>query len=264
MSSIYYCAAWTDSGFFRGCSHEHETIGEADSCILCAPGYVVAVENGIMRALTAEEESEFQRIHYAPRTDTPLVPEETVADDPRYAVMIKIRVGNRWIWTTRMCYATYAEAAAHARDGNKVVRFRSAEYVALRKQTEAASLLVIKAPRECTLPQGEGETFVEFVSRFLCAYGFDQPAEPHSDKAHGSVDATRPTTMGSQESSSFTSESHNQSLIEPPAAFARLILSRLSESETGKLGRMRDEDIAALLKVLAIRFPTLRAEGRCD
>lgn len=263
MTSIYYSAAWTDSGFFLGCSHEHETIGEADSCIPCAGGYVVAVENGVMRSLTAEEESEYQRVHYAPHTDTPLVPEETVADDLRYAVMIKIRVGDRWIWTTWMCYATYAEAAAHARDGNKVVRFRSAEYVALRKQTEAASLLVIKAPRECTLPQSEDETFVEFVSRFLSAYGFDQPAEPHSGEAHGSVDPARPTLMGGQEECSLTSESHNQSLIETPTAFARLILSRLSESETGKLGRMRDEDIMALLKVLAIRFLTLRPKGRC-
>lgn len=106
-----------------------------------------------MRSLTAEEESEFQRVHYAPRTDTPLVPEETVADDLRYAVMIKIRVDGRWIWTTWMCYATYAEAAAHARKGNQVVRFRSAEYVALRKQTQAASQLVIKAPRETIPPK---------------------------------------------------------------------------------------------------------------
>lgn len=262
MSSIYYSAAWTDSGFFLGCSHEHETIGEADSCIPRAGGYLVAVENGVIRSLTAEE-SEFQRVHYAPYTDTPLVPEETVADDPRYAVMTKIRVGNRSIWTTWMCYATYAEAAVHARDGNKVVRFRSAEYVALRKQTEAASLLVINAPRESIPPQGEGETFVEFVTRFLSAYGFDQPAEPQSDEKHGSVDRAGLLPIGGY-GWSLTSESLNQSsMFETPTYFARLILSRLTESETGKLGRMRDEDIVALLKVLAIRFLTLRPKGRC-
>ena len=68
---MYYSAAWTDSGFLLGCSHEHETIAEADSCIPCAGGYVVGVENGVMRSLTAEEEEEFQRVHYAPRTDKP-------------------------------------------------------------------------------------------------------------------------------------------------------------------------------------------------
>jgi hypothetical protein len=269
MRSTCYSAAWTDSGFLLGCSHEHETIADADSCIPCAGGYVVAVENGVMRSLTAEEESEFQRVHYVPRTNNPAVPDEEVADDARYAVMIRIRVGvggrvgDRWTWTTWMCYATYAEAAAHARDGNKVVRSRSAEYVALRKQTKAASPLIIKASRESIPPQGEGETFVEFVSRFLNAYGFDQPAEPHSNEAHGSVEPARPTSIGGQEECSLTSESHNQSLIETPTAFARLILSRLNESETGKLGRMRDQDIAALLKVLAIRFLTLRPKGRC-
>ena len=56
MKSTYYSAAWTDSGFLLGCSHEHETILEADSCIACAGGYVVGVENGVMRSLTAEEE----------------------------------------------------------------------------------------------------------------------------------------------------------------------------------------------------------------
>jgi hypothetical protein len=43
---MHYSAAWTDSGFLLGCAHEHETIAEADSCIPCAGGYVVAVERG--------------------------------------------------------------------------------------------------------------------------------------------------------------------------------------------------------------------------
>jgi hypothetical protein len=60
---MHYSAAWTDSGLLLACSHEHETIREADSCIPCAGGYVVGVENGVMRSLTAEEEAEFQRAH---------------------------------------------------------------------------------------------------------------------------------------------------------------------------------------------------------
>jgi len=85
MESIHYSAAWTDSGFLLGCSHEHETIVEADSCIPCAGGYVVGVENGVMRSLTAEEEGEFQRVHYAPRTDNPAAP-ELVINAPRESI----------------------------------------------------------------------------------------------------------------------------------------------------------------------------------
>jgi hypothetical protein len=75
--------------------------------------YVVGVEAGVMRALTAEEETEFQRGHYATDTDRPIVPEETVADDSRCAVMIKIRVVDYWTWTTWMLFETYEEAVAH-------------------------------------------------------------------------------------------------------------------------------------------------------
>src|SRR5208282_2734158 len=261
---MYYFAAWTDSRFLLGCSHEHETIREADPCIPCAGGYVVAVENGVMRSLTAAEEAEWQRVHYVPRTNNPAVPDEEVADDPRYAVMIRIRVVDRWTWTTWMCFETYAEAVAHARKNNKVVRFRSAEYVALRKQTEPASPLVIKAPRESIPPLSKGETLLEFVNRFLSAYGLDQNAEHISDAKPASVDALSHIPIQIQDDGSFPCELPNQSsMIETSTFFARLILSRLSESEIGKLGRMCDDDIAALLKLLAVRFLTLRHKGKC-
>jgi len=61
MTSIYYSAAWTDSGFLLGCSHQHKTVTEATSCIRFAVGYVVAFENAAMRCLRAAEEFEFQR-----------------------------------------------------------------------------------------------------------------------------------------------------------------------------------------------------------
>jgi hypothetical protein len=271
---VYYSAAWTDSGFLLGCSHEHETIGEANSCIPCAGGYVVAVENSVMRSLTAEEEAEFRRVHYAPRTETPIV-SEGVVDDPRYAVMIRVRVGDRWTWTTWMCFETYAEAAAHAREGNKVVRFRSPEYVALLNETEAASPGVIKLRRKSVPPQCEGETLLEFVDRFLSAYGLDQqPCERHqsspqgediSDAKRASTDPASPFPTRIQEDTSFASESPNDSsVIETPTYFARLILSRLSKSETGKLGRMREDDIAALLKALKNQFCTFtKSNNRC-
>jgi hypothetical protein len=163
-----------------------------------------------------------------------------------------------------MCFETYAEAAACAREGNKVVRFRSAEYVALRTQTESAYPLVIKAPRESITPCGKGETLLEFVDRSLSAYGLNQHAEHISDAKHASVDPASPIPIQIQGDGSSSPEFPNQStMIETPTFFARLILSRLSESEIGNLGRMREDDIAALLKLLAIRFLTLRPKGRC-
>ena len=173
-----YSAAWTEFGCLISCSHEHKTVAEAASCIACAGCYVIGVENGAMRSLTAEEESEFQRAHYERRTDnpavetTPIAPAEAAASDSGYAVMTRIKVGDRWTGTTWMRFETYAEASAHALDGNKVVRFRSPEWAALRQQSEAASSIVINMPRESVPPQGKGETLLEFVLRFLSTYGY--------------------------------------------------------------------------------------------
>jgi len=186
---MYYSAAWTECGCVISCWHEHETVAEAASCIPCAAGYVVAVENGAMRSLAAEEESEFQCAVPSRSTDnpvvgtTPAVPAAAAVSDPGYAVMTRIRVGDRWTWTTWMYFATYAQAAAHAREGNKVVRFRSPEWVALRQQREVAPPLVINALRS----EGEDETFVETVLRLLDAYGLDQHAEPISYVRHGLI-----------------------------------------------------------------------------
>jgi hypothetical protein len=44
MNSIYYFAAWTDSGFLLGCDHEHQTVTEAVACISCAGGVAEAVK----------------------------------------------------------------------------------------------------------------------------------------------------------------------------------------------------------------------------
>ena len=144
MSSNYYSAAWTECGCFITCPHEHKTVIEAKSCIPCAGGYVVAVEDGVTRSLTAEEEDEFQCTVPRNSTDNPAAetipagPVEAVLSGPGFAVMTRIRVGNHWTWTTWMCFGTYTEAKAHAREGNKVVRFRSPEWEALRQQNEAS------------------------------------------------------------------------------------------------------------------------------
>jgi hypothetical protein len=239
---MYYSAAWTECGCLISCWHEHKTALEAAPCIPRAGGYVVGVENGAMRSLTAEEESEFQCAVPSHSTDnpavetTPAAPAEAAVSDPGYAVMTRIRVGDGWTWTTWMRFETYAEAAAHAREGNKVARFRSSEWAALRQQTEVASPIVINAPRESLPPRGEGETLLEFVLRFLSAYGFAQHAEPISDVKHGLI---------------------NTDMID-------LVLSRLSESETSELERMYAEDKHALVEALGNRFRTvLKPKGGC-
>jgi hypothetical protein len=242
MNALYYCAGWTECECFIRCWHEHKTVAEAASCIPCAGGYVVGVESGVMRSLTAEEEAEFQRAHYAPRTDKPpldairAAPAEAAVSDPRYAIMTRIRVGDHWTCTTWMCFETYAQAAAHAREGNKVVRFRSLEWAALRQQTEVASPLVIHAPQVSLPPRGDGETLLEFVLRFLSAYGVVQHAEPSSE--------VKPSAI-------------NTEIVD-------LFLSRLSESETSDLERMYAEDKHGLLEALGARFHTVfKPRSRC-
>jgi hypothetical protein len=231
-----YSAAWTDSGFLLGCSHKHETIVEADSCIPCAGSYVVGVENGVMRSLTAEEETEFQRVHYGLRSDKLPLDARPAAGDSRHAVMTRIMVGDHWTWTTWMLFETYAEAAAHARAGNKVVRFQSREWAALRQQAEAASPMVLKTPRENIPRQGDGETLVDFVLRFLSAYGVVQDAEPSPE--------VKP--------SEFNTE------------IIGLLLIRLGELEISELEKMYAEDKQVLLEAFGARFRVvLTPKSRC-
>jgi hypothetical protein len=153
--------------------------------------------------------------------------------------MTRLRVVDHWKWTTWMCFATHAQAVAHSREGDRVVRFESEEWAELKQQewTEQAEqpapvppIHAKEAPE--TLPsRGEGEPFVEFVLRLLNALDPAEflPIEDHEDDRS-------------------TSESDKQtSKIETPTFVARLILIRLSESEMAKLDIMLGEDLPALL-----------------
>jgi len=133
-----------------------------------------------MRSLTAEEESQFQSVIRGDSADKPapditVQPSAEASRDSGYAVMTRIRVGNGWTWTMWMRFETYAEAVAHARKGNRVVRFRSPEWTALLQIAEPASPSVRDMPQENLLPRGEGETLLEFVLRFLAARTQNQP-----------------------------------------------------------------------------------------
>jgi hypothetical protein len=81
MTPKYYSAAWTDSGLLLGCSHEHKIVTAAMSCIPCAGGYVVAVENGVMRSLAPHEEREFQCGRASHCSENPAV--QTTAATPQ-------------------------------------------------------------------------------------------------------------------------------------------------------------------------------------
>lgn len=239
---MHYSAAWTECWRFVSCWHEHKTVAEAASCIPCAGGYLVSVENGAMRSLTAEEESEFQcpvpsHSTRNPAVETiPAAPAEAAVSGSGYAVMTRIRVGDHWTCATWMRFETYAEAAANAREGNKVVRFRSPEWTALRQYSEPASPIVIETPRERVPPRGEGEPLLEFVLRFLSAYGFPQQDEPTTDVKGDSIKID---------------------MID-------LVLSRLSESETCELERMYAEDEHALVEALGNRFrAVLKPQSGC-
>jgi hypothetical protein len=249
MKPTCYSAACTDSGFLLGCGHEHETIGDAATCIKCAGGYVVGVENGVMRSLSPKEESEFQSIirdsSKYPAPHIPAPASEKPSRDQGYAVMTRIRMVDHWKWTTWMCFDTYAQAVACARKGDRVVRFESEAWAGLKQQQWAeqpATASPVHAKERETLPsRTEGEPLVEFVLRLLNA-----------------LDPAGLLPMERQEDNRLTSESDKQtSKIETPTYIARLILSRLSESEIGKLDRILDEDFPALLDAIRRRSQTV-------
>jgi hypothetical protein len=115
MKSLYYFAAWTDSGCLCGCSHEHDTVTEAVGCISCAGGYVVGVEKGELRAMTAVEQVEFNNaIRSIPAGEPP----ELHSEESGFAVMVQVTYG----WETWMRYPTYEEAAVRGRSANHYLR----------------------------------------------------------------------------------------------------------------------------------------------
>ncbi len=68
MTPLYYFAASTDSGCVAACSHLHQTVHAATACIQHPGGYVIAVEDELLRDLTEAEEREFQVSMYGNET----------------------------------------------------------------------------------------------------------------------------------------------------------------------------------------------------
>lgn len=62
MNATSYYAAYAESRYaVAACFHDHQTVYSAAACIHSAGGYVVAVEDGVLRALSGTEEVEFQK-----------------------------------------------------------------------------------------------------------------------------------------------------------------------------------------------------------
>lgn len=60
MTTIYRAACAESRYCISACSHDHQTVCSAVACISCADGYVVAFDDGVLRALSDLEEMEFQ------------------------------------------------------------------------------------------------------------------------------------------------------------------------------------------------------------
>lgn len=249
MNAIYYFAAWTDSGCLCGCSHEHQTVAEAVACISCAGGYVIAVETGVLRALTPEEEAQSQCASSSPRAVKPAVDAIRVAeeqyrnDGARYVVMTRIKVVDYYTWTTRTTYGTYGEAAAHAGTTDRIVVFGSPVWVELKRYSEPVPK--DKEPKEfqrsagaANSPRRAGETLVEYVSRLLEGYNeVGRPAEKGND-GHSQV---------------------TQMLL--PARecdFVDFVLNWLNEWDTKELERMYALRVSARLETLRQRAQSAR------
>jgi hypothetical protein len=93
MSSTFYFSAWTDSGCLLGCPHEHPTVTSAVACIACAGGYVIAIEKGVLRALTDVEEVEFQKAMYG--SEVKSAEEITPQDVLTVLLTIRISLGDQ-------------------------------------------------------------------------------------------------------------------------------------------------------------------------
>jgi hypothetical protein len=233
MTSIYYSAGWTDSGFFTICWHKHPTIREATGCMNCAGGYVVGVENGVMRALTDDEEAEFQRAIHE-HADEPVFDAIQAAEEEyrngatTNALMVRIEVEGHYKWTTWMTYDTYSAAAANAGAADRTVVLGSPQWVELMKHADP--VLTDTKPQEfkrSAPPRQEQEPLVEYVNRFLEAYGVS-PTPAKGD------DTRKPLRVRIPD-------------------FIEFVWNWLTEWDTKELERMYALEVPALLEALGKR-----------
>jgi GGDEF domain-containing protein len=151
-------------------------------------------------------------------------------DTSGYAVMVRVRLVDRWAWTTWMRYDTYEQAAAQQREGDKIVPFGSAEWTALRQSAEPALPPNATAQRK-SQHRCQGETLLEFMLRFLSGYGFDQ-RPPHSSNATRDLEPAGFNDLENQASYISGTAFDEQTVgIETPIEIVHRVLSSLDERE---------------------------------
>jgi hypothetical protein len=251
MTSLYYFAAWTDSDCLLGCPHEHRTPSEAVPCIAWAGSYVVAVENGVLRALISEEEAQFQCALDAAYCSQPAPVEASHYDTSGYAVMIRVRFVDHWAWTTWIRYETYEEALANARQGDKVVPFGSAEWTNLCGSMEPALPIPAVGSPKHRLQRRDGEAWIKFVFRFLDHHGFGEEAAP-SDSS-GDSNAAPSWSQRRNDTSTVEFDPQRVTLV-LLVDFVDLLLNWLNSWEVSELERMHAKQVPVWLETLRNRM----------
>jgi hypothetical protein len=68
---VHYEAAWSDSSCYCRCFHAHPTLIQAAKCGASQPGfYVIAIECGETRELTADEDNVVNAFRFGRRADS--------------------------------------------------------------------------------------------------------------------------------------------------------------------------------------------------
>ena len=174
-------------------------------------------------------------------------------DTSGYAVMVRVRLVDRWVWTTWMRYDTYEQATADKRRGDKIVPFGSAEWTALRYSGEP-SLPPHTNPHRTSQHRRNGETLVEFVFRFLSEYGFDQ-RPTHSPNAGARVRPAGFEDLGSHPGCiSGTTFDKQIVVIKTLADVVQRVRSWPGESEIRELERIQTTGVLVWSEALRNRF----------
>jgi GGDEF domain-containing protein len=117
---------------------------------------------------------------------TDKLPAETMQHDTSgYAVMVRVRLVDRWAWTTWMRYDTYEQAAAHKREGHKIVPLGSAEWAALRQSAEPA------LPPNAAQRKTQRRDFVHGVLSWLDEWEIRELERMHTNRAPAGVETLR-------------------------------------------------------------------------
>ena len=96
MPTTYHRAASTD-GYGWLCPHAHGTVISATACITSAGDYIVALEDGVFRALTQVEQAEYEYAIYGEPQVAVSPPLKVIARSGPHRALCALR---NWLHTT--------------------------------------------------------------------------------------------------------------------------------------------------------------------